>query len=311
MLHFSTLHDVKFLHAKSGTPCVPSSVRPKSTVHVPRVPHNFSNPSTIGWPHNSDLETIAQRYKKGCHSFRLSIPPWKILADWWSWGDVKALLLSVISCLLLCTVSPPTHWLHTTHLSYPTVSAGTAQPGSLQCCNQVLARAGSHLEVWLGKGLLLISHVVSGILALVTERLRLAVDQKLLSAPCHMATIGQLSSSKPTKDRAHSAGQTSQGEPTEFTCVLFTVPVTLIVYIWAEAYTGPTRAPGKAPHKGLTQRGMGLPLSVPPQFPGIHPCSVEHLEHMGLILSTISYDGIEPLPNLQITKGREKIHIVL
>lgn len=63
--------------------------------------------------------------------------------------------------------------------------------------------------------------------------------------------------------------------------------------------------------QGADTKRRGLPLSVPPQFPGIHPCSVEHLEHMGLILSTISYDGIEPLPNLQITKGREKIHIVL
>ena len=94
----------------------------------------------------------------------------------------------------------------------------------------------------------------------------LAVDQKLLSAPCHMATIGQLSSSKPTKDRAHSAGQTSQGEPTEFTCVLFTVPVTLIVYIWAEAYAGPTRAPGKAPHKEMTQRGGGYLCLSPHSF---------------------------------------------
>lgn len=292
MLHFSTLHDVKFLHAKSGTPCVPSSVRPKSTVHVPRVPHNSSNPSTIGWPHNSDLETIAQRYKKGCHSFRLSIPPWKILADWWSWGDLKALLLCVISCLLLCTVSPPTHWLQ--QLTFLIPQFPLAQLSQVLCSAAIRCWPGlapiwkfdwGRVYFW--------SHMLSVVFSPLWLK---GWGLEFLAGCWPEAALSSLSHGHNRATFFFKANKRqsplSWADVTRWT---YWIHMRIIhgsrhldcIHLGRSICRSHPRSRESTPQGDDTKR-RGLPLSVPPQFPGIHPCSVEHLEHMGLILSTIS-----------------------
>lgn len=105
MFYFSALHDVKIPGTDGRTHCTLSSVLPKSTARIPRVPHTFS--SRVRQPHNCDVESTAKIFKKGGaeygHPSLISAPLWKILADYLEEEILRTLLCSLSSYLLLCS----------------------------------------------------------------------------------------------------------------------------------------------------------------------------------------------------------------
>lgn len=94
MFYFSALHDVKILGTDGRTHCTLSSVLPKSTARIPRVPHNFS--SRVCQPHNCDAESTAKIFKKTGvgygHSSLISALLWKILVDYLEEEILRTLL---------------------------------------------------------------------------------------------------------------------------------------------------------------------------------------------------------------------------